>query len=462
MSKDKDMLDVMSGLKSLREVAEKASGESAESKAAIAKIGEETSAALAKVQAENLAIVADSKKHQSEIDAVKKDFEELYKKSVRLGSAGGLDAAVAYDKYKAELSRYIRKGVTPSSEALNEIASEFVKKTIDGNDEHAVKNAVYNMLAEQGAEDGKGFYIIPELKNSLVTGSNPDGGYTVLPDRRSDISVTRIFETSPMRAVSQIITTGTNEVESIIDDNESMSGGWVGEATAPSQTNIAQVGLLKIPVHEQYAQPQVTQKMLDDSYFNVEAWLAAKTNDKLTRTENTAFVAGDGANKPKGFLSYAAWASAGVYERNKLEQVNSGTSGVFTADGLRRMQGRLLGAYQAGASFLTKRDSFTEISLLKDGAGRYLLNERMMADGVDVRLLGKPLYFADDMQAIAADALAIAYGDFGTAYTIVDRMGLRVLRDPYTAKPFIKFYTTKRVGGAVTNYQAIKIQKLAA
>lgn len=456
----KENVDIMKGLKDLREIAEKSGAESAETKAAISKIGEETSAKLAAIQAESLAAQAETKKIQSEIEAVKADYAEFYKKSVRLGF-GVAEENSAIAKYKNDFAKYLRKGVTPTSDAINEIAHEVVTKSISGADEVVLKNAVYNMVNEQGTEDGKGFYIFPEVK-TMTTGSNPDGGYLVQPDRRTDVVVTRIFETSPMRAISDIITTGTNEVEIVIDDNEATSGGWVGEVTAPTDTATAQVGLLKIAVHEQFAMPKVTQKMLDDSYFDIEAWLAAKTNDKLVRTENTAFVSGDGANKPKGFLAYSAWAAAGTYERNKLEQINSGTSAVFTADGLRNLQGSLLEAYQANAVFLTKRDSFTAISLLKDGTGRYLLNERLLAEGVDVRLLGKKLLFADDMQAAAADSLSVAYGDFGVGYTIVDRMGLRVLRDPYTSKPFIKFYTTKRVGGAVTNYQAIKIQKLAA
>jgi HK97 family phage major capsid protein len=463
MSDKNEMNEVLTGLASIREIAEKSASIGAEAKEQIAKLGDETSAKLAAAQAKGLEIEAANKKMQSEIEAVKGDYEELYKKANRLGvTASGVNEFVeANDKYKGEFSRYLRKGIAPSSAALDEIATAFVKNTIDvKEDEMSLKNAAYNMVNEQGTEDGKGFYIFNDAK-SMVTGNNPDGGYLVRPDQRTDVSVTRIFESSPMRAVSNIITTGTNEVEIPIDDNEGVSGGWVGEVQSRADTGTPQVGILKIAVHEQFAQPLVTQKMLDDAFVNIEAWLARKTDDKLTRDENTAFVSGDGANKPKGFLSYAAWAAAGTYERNKLEQIASGTSGAITADGLRKLQGALLEAYQPSAVFMMKRDSFTDVSLLKDGAGRYLLNERTLADGVDIRLLGKPLFFADDMQAVAGDALAVAYGDFGSGYTIVDRMGLRVLRDPYTAKPFIKFYTTKRVGGAVTNYQAIKIQKLA-
>ena len=165
--------------------------------------------------------------------------------------------------------------------------------------------------------------------------------------------------------------------------------------------------------------------------------------------------------KPRGFLDYPNWTTPKVYQRDALEQIASGTAGKVTADGAINLKGRLKGDYQAGAVFLTQRDTFTDLSLLKDGQGRYLLSETMLPDGVDVRLLGKPLFFADDMPAVAADALALAYGDFGISYTIVDRMGIRILRNPFTDIPFIRFYTTKRVGGDITNYEGIKIQKLA-
>ena len=161
-------------------------------------------------------------------------------------------------------------------------------------------------------------------------------------------------------------------------------------------------------------------------------------------------------------MSHAAWAVNGTYERNKIEQIVSGTSAVVKADGLISLQNALLEAYQPNAKFLMKRATFGAVSKLKDGTGAYLLNPMMLPQGATMVLLGKPVIFADDIAAIAANSLSIAYGDFQKAYTIVDRMGIRVLRDPYTTKPFIKFYTTKRVGGAVTNYQALKIQKLAA
>ena len=452
---ENEFADIVKGMEDIRKLAEDST---AESKQKLEAISNDTAAKIEAIQAKDLEKEAQLKDVQSKVDMMKKDYDELYKKANKPESKSGLYVNTAYHK---ELSKYLRKGVAPSSDTLDEVAQEFVEKTMYDADQRALDNAKYNMLDEQGPDSGKGFYVMDDIKTMRV-GNNPDGGYLAPTDRRTDVSVGRIFETSPMRALASIITTGNSDVELVIDDNESASGGWVGEEGTRSDTDQAQIGLLKIAVHEQFAQPKATQKMLDDAAFNVESWLSEKTNDILTRTENTAFVSGDGSQKPKGFLSYDAWATAGTYERHKIEQVNSGTSGVVVADGLIDLQNSLIEEYQANARFLLKRATFANVAKLKDGNGQYLLNAVAMSQGFNMTLLGKPIVFADDMPAVAANALSIAYGDFGKGYTIVDRIGIRVLRDPYTSKPYIKFYTTKRVGGAVTNFEAIKIQKLAA
>ena len=181
----------------------------------------------------------------------------------------------------------------------------------------------------------------------------------------------------------------------------------------------------------------------------------------MLRVENSAFVVGDGSQKPKGFLSLPAWAVAGTYERFALEQRLSGVSGGITGDSVKLLQNDLIEDYQSGAVFAMKRATFGQVVTLKDGQGQYLLDPRSLKQGDTKVLLGKDVIFMDDMPAIAADALAVAYGNFQFGYTIVDRIGFRVIRDEVTAKPFIKFYTTKRTGGNVTNYESIKILKLA-
>jgi HK97 family phage major capsid protein len=459
MAKEKDaMNEVMGAVAEIRALAESKNADTAEVKSKQEKFEKLAGDKFAEAQKATLLAEEKANKLRSVVDAVKKDYDELYKKSNRFGA--GSEDQLAKSAYHKELSNYIRKGALPGSDSINEIAQLYVEKAMDVEDKRAADHAVHNMIDEQGPESGKGFYLMNDLKTMRV-GNNPDGGYATVSDRRTDITVDRIFETSPMRAIANVVTTGNSEIEIPIDDNESTSGGWVGEEGTISTTAQAQLGMLKIAIHEQFAEPKATQKMLDDSFFDIEAWLASKTDDILTRDENTAFVTGNGSLKPKGIMSYDAWTTAGTYERGKIEQVNSGAAGIVKADGLITLQNSLLEAYQGNAKFLMKRTTFGAVSKLKDGNGTYLLNSMMLPQGASMTLLGKPVIFADDIAAIASNALAIAYGDFSRAYTIVDRMGIRVLRDPLTAKPYIKFYTTKRVGGAVTNYQAVKIQKLA-
>ena len=462
MDKDKEkaaMLELTKSVNEIRERFEAKDGDSAEAKEAIDKLEKHIGDTFAEIKEAETVAVAEAKKRDSVVDAVKKDVEDLYKKSNRLGA--GSENEFAQHPYHKELSQYLRQGVAPGSDSLNEIAQLYVEKAMSGSDEKVISHAKDKMVYEQGDTDGKGFYVLSELKTMRV-GNEPDGGYFALPDRRTDVTVGREFETSAVRSVANIITTGNESVEIPIDDNESASGGWIGEETAPSLTAQAKVGLLKIAVHEQFAEPKITQKLLDDAFFDVEAWLSRKTDDILIRTENTAFVTGDGSQRPKGFMSYTAWAVNDVYERDKIEQINSGVSAIVKADGLISLQNALKEIYQPSAVFLMKRATFGSVSKLKNGNGDYLLNTLMLPQGATMTILGKPVLFADDLAAEAADSLSIIYGDFGVGYTIVDRMGIRVLRDPLTAKPYIKFYTTKRVGGAVTNYEALKIQKLAA
>lgn len=305
---------------------------------------------------------------------------------------------------------------------------------------------------------------IKDLQTKGMTrGTNPDGGYMVSPTVSAMITA-RVFETSPMRNFSEVVTISESDsLEFIIDDDEDTSGGWVGEMDSRAATTTPNIGKKRIPVHEQYSQPKVSQQFLEDSASDIESWLARKVSDKFSRVENTAFISGNGIAKPTGFLNYSAWAAAGTYEAGKIEQVNSGSSGAFTADGLLDLQGSLLEPYQAGAVFLFRRQSFTSIMKLKSGDGEYLFNRNMdRKAGVAFDLLGSPVYFAADMPAIAADALSGAFGNFRLGYKIVDRVGISVLRDPLTVKGQVLFYTRKRTGGDVINYEAIKVQKLAA
>jgi HK97 family phage major capsid protein len=304
------------------------------------------------------------------------------------------------------------------------------------------------------------------IMNSMSVGSDPEGGYFVPATMDSRI-VTRIFETSPMRTVADQITIGTDALEYPLDTNEGVSGGWVAEKESRSESDTPDVGTGRIPVHEQYSEPRVTQKLLDDAQIDVAAWLEGKTADKMIRTENTAFVSGTGVGKPRGFLDYA---SAAVTTKDasrawgKLQYKPTGVSADFGASGsgsdeLIDLVHTMKPQYRAGAVWTANRLTMAEVRKLKDGQGNYLWQMGNVQNGQPAQLLGFGIVEMEDMPDIAANIYAMAFANFKEGYQIVDRQGIRVLRDPYTAKPYVKFYMTRRVGGDVKNFDAIKLLK---
>lgn len=345
----------------------------------------------------------------------------------------------AFKEYDNHLAGYFRKGIPIPSDDVDRICKDIAKKSM------------YGVADER---------IDRETKD-LAAGSNADGGFWLTTDRSNTMSV-RMFETSPLRPIANVQTTTSDVWEIILDDDEPDSG-WVGEVTARPDTDTAQIGLIKIPIHELYAQPRATQKMIDDAGFDIVSWHQGKVSRKFARDENLAFVSGDGASKPKGFLTYAAWAAAGTYERNAVEQVTGATASVIEADDLIGLQGSLFEPYQAGSQWAMSRETFfNSILTLKNVDGGYLISPRLLSEGGQMVLLGRPVNLFGDMPNVADNALSVALADWREFYTIVDRMGIRVLRDPYTSKPYVRFYTTKRVGGAVTNYEAGKLLKIKA
>jgi HK97 family phage major capsid protein len=312
------------------------------------------------------------------------------------------------------------------------------------------------------------------VQAAMSVGSDPDGGYWVPTQMVNDIK-TRIFETSPVRQVAGAITITTDSVTFPVDVNDATSGGWVGETAAPTDTATQKVGEQVIYVREQYAQPKVTQKLLDMATVPVEAWLNGKIADKLSRVENTAFVSGTGVNQPRGFLDYKTGAVTTDDSSRAwgiLQYVPSGAAGGFPdasgiagasdPDAFLTLISKLKPAYRAGAIFAMNRATEAAIRKLKDADGRYLVGMGDLRDSATgFSLLGYPIVTMEDMPDLASDSYSVAFGDFGTGYQIVDGRGIRVLRDPYTDKPYVKFYTTKWTGGDVVNFDALKLMKFA-
>lgn len=288
---------------------------------------------------------------------------------------------------------------------------------------------------------------------ALSVGSDPDGGYLVTSAMSSKI-IQAIFETSPIRQLSSVETISTEALE-LIDDHDQAVAGWVAETGSISETASPTIAKKYIPTHQLYAQPKATQKLVDDSAIDVESWLSGKIADIFARKENTAFVSGNGVGQPRGILTYAAGTSWG-----QIQQVNSGSSGNVTADAIINLFFSLKDAYAKRATFLMNRTVLQSVRLLKATTNEYLWQPSLAAGSPDT-LMGVPVQMAADMPVAAANSLSVAVGDFKAAYQIVDRQGITILRDPFTEKPFIKFYATKRVGGDVINFDAIKIMKLA-
>ena len=297
--------------------------------------------------------------------------------------------------------------------------------------------------------------VEPDEKKALSVGSDPDGGYVVAPDTTGRI-VQKVFETSPMRAYASVQVISTDALEGSYDLNEA-SSGWVGETESRPATNTPQIGKWRIPVHELYAKPQASQKILDDAFINMEAWLAAKVSDRFVRDESVAFVSGNGVNKPRGFLTYPS----GTTNPGQIERVKTGVSSAFAANpaGLNKVLDAfyaLKAPYRANANWFMTRAVTALARKLQNTNGEYQWQPSSQVGQPD-RLLGIPVAAFEDMDALAANSLSMAVGDMRQAYQIVDRIGIRVLRDPYSAKPFVEFYTTKRVGGDVVNFEAIKL-----
>jgi HK97 family phage major capsid protein len=292
-------------------------------------------------------------------------------------------------------------------------------------------------------------------RKALSVGTDPDGGYVVNPDLSGRI-VMKVFETSPMRAYASIQVISSDALEGLFDLEEA-SSGWVGETEARSETNTPQLGKWRIPVHELYAKPKATQKLLDDASINMEAWLASKVAEKFARDEANAFVVGNGIGKPRGFLTY----SSGTTLPGTIEQFATGSSGAFAAapnggDVLINALYGLKAQYRANATWFMNRATMTAVRKLKDTDGAYLWSPGIAA-GQPASLLGYPVASFEDMPDPASNSLSVAVGDMREAYQIVDRLGIRTLRDPYSSKPYVEFYTTKRVGGDVVNFEALKL-----
>jgi HK97 family phage major capsid protein len=297
---------------------------------------------------------------------------------------------------------------------------------------------------------------------ALSVGSNPDGGYTVPVEIEKEIG-RRLTAISPIRGIA-----GQREISGNVYKKPFMiagpSVGWVGETAARPQTDSPTLDALSFPAMELYAMPAATSTLLEDSAVNIDEWLAAEVEQAFAVQEGAAFVSGDGTNKPKGFLAYDKAANAS-WTWGSIGYVATGDADNFPdtdpSDVLIDLIYALKAGYRQNASFVMNRKTQAAVRKFKDEGGNYLWQPPAVAGGPS-SLMTFPIVEAEDMPDIAEDSYSIAFGDFRRGYLVVDRAGVSVLRDPFTAKPYVLFYTTKRVGGGVQDFDAIKLLKFAA
>ncbi len=341
-----------------------------------------------------------------------------------------------------------RKSISPSRPALSTAA--------DLDMPHKKAFSAYLRSGDDDALRG-----LPMEEKALSTAVSADGGFLVDPQTAAQItSVLR--GASSIRAIANVVQVESTAYDVLVDQTD-IGAGWADETSSTTETGTPQIDRISIPLHELSALPKASQRLLDDSAFDVEGWLAGRIADKFSRAESLSFIAGDGVDKPTGFLTHTAVAN-GSWSWGNLGYVATGELGDFNsvdpADAIVDLVYALNAQYRANASFVMNSKTAGAVRKMKDGDGRFLWSDGLAA-GEPARLMGYPVLIAEDMPDIGLDSLAMAFGDFGAGYTVAERPDLRILRDPFSAKPHVLFYATKRVGGDVSDFAAIKLLKFA-
>lgn len=370
-----------------------------------------------------------------------------------------IEARLSADVVTSEKVDRINRAVDEAKSRLDELTLKARRPRLGGEEEAAPSMREHKQAFDAYVRKGEAQGLSALEAKALSVASGADGGYLVPSETESEIS-RRLTLASPIRAIA-----GVRQVSaSVYKKPFSTSGfasGWVGETAARPETASATLAELQFPTMELYAMPSATQALLDDAAVNIDQWIAEEVELAFAEQEGTAFVAGNGVNRPKGFLDYAKVADA-AWSWGNLGYLATGVAGSFAAsnpsDRLVDLAYAIRSGYRQNASWVMNRKTQGVIRKFKDADGNYLWQPALRPDG-KATLMGFPIAESEAMPDIATDSFALAFGDFNAGYLIVDRIGVRVLRDPYSAKPYVLFYTTKRVGGGVQNFEAIKLMK---
>ncbi|HAT3454618.1 phage major capsid protein [Citrobacter freundii] len=344
------------------------------------------------------------------------------------------------DELKSALEEELKQVKRPAGGPQSKVASEH-------------KTAFIGFM-RKGKDDG-----LRELeRKALQVGVDEDGGYAV-PEELDRTILNLLKDEVVMRQEATTITVGGANYKKLVNLGGTASG-WVGETDARPETDASKLGQIEPFMGEIYGNPQATQTMLDDAFFNVEDWINSELAIEFAEQEEIAFTSGNGTKKPKGFLAYASTLDPDKTRAfGTLQHILSGAAAGVTADAIIKLVYTLRKVHRNGAKFMMNNNSLFAIRILKDSEGNYLWRPGLEL-GQPSSLAGYGVAENEQMPDIAADAKAIAFGNFKRGYTIVDRIGTRILRDPYTKKPFVGFYTTKRTGGMLVDSQAIKLLQI--
>lgn len=367
----------------------------------------------------------------------------------------------------AEMLGFVQELKAFRSEIQNRLEAQEERMTMLDRKTISRARVPLSAEADQGAPHQKAFdaYIrhgddgalrgLPLEGKAMTTGS--DGGFLVAPTVAMQVQEA-LNVTASLRRVANVVAVESASYEVLVDMGD-IAHGWATEATAQAETGTPTVQRVVIPVHELSAMPKASQRLLDDAAFDVETWLAGRIAEKFARAEAMAFIGGDGVNKPRGILTHAK-APNGTATNVQIGTIPSGGNGDFAAtnpaNALIDLVYALGAQYRANASFVMNSKTAAAVRKMRDADGRFLWADSL-AMGQPAQLLGYPVLVCEDMPDIAQGSHSIAFGDFRSAYTIVERPDLRVLRDPFSAKPHVLFYATKRVGGGVTDARAVKL-----
>ena len=372
---------------------------------------------------------------------------------------GEIEKKAAADVLLEEKVARIDQAVAAAQARLDRVMSQSRRPALGGEPAEPVSapeaKAAWDGYLKTGQSQGL------EIKAGLSTGAT-SGGY-VVPYETERAIERRLMTVSPMREIAMVRTVAAGVFKKPVS-TAGVTAGWVAETAARPETDPATLALLEFPSADLYASPAATQALLDDAMIDLDEWLAAEVEDAFAAQETQAFVNGDGTNKPRGFLTYPTVADADQ-TWGQIGSVASGAAGGFAAsnptDKLIDLVYAPKAQYRPNGRFVMNRRTVSAVRKFKDADGNYIWQPPARL-GETASLLGYPVTEIETMPDVAANSLSIAFGDFQRGYLIVDRAGVRVLRDPYSAKPYVLFYTTKRVGGGVQNFDAIKVMKFSA